>query len=104
MDARVKPGQDKREVLLVLALSRKGRGRSNKRRNFLLSSVELGARARHHVLPLRGVLGDRIGKVLRRAAGRLVADLAEPLDEARGPDRAINRRVEFLEDRRRQTG
>src|SRR5262245_36604978 len=45
--------------------------------------LQLRARAFDHVRPLGGILADRLGELLRAAAGRLIADRTEARHEGR---------------------
>src|SRR4051794_26243849 len=65
--------------------------------------VQLGTRTLDHVLPFRQIALDRLAEFFRRTAGRLVADHSEALLERRRLDRTIDRGVELLDDRLRQS-
>src|SRR5262245_1475652 len=57
--------------------------------------LELRARALDHVGPLGELLADHFAELFGAAAGGLVADHAEALNEGRRRDRAIDRGVEL---------
>src|SRR5882724_12722852 len=66
--------------------------------------LQLRARALDHVGPLGDLVPDQHAEFLRGAAGGLVADHAEALEEGRRRDDAIERRVELHHDIARHAG
>ena len=54
--------------------------------------------------PFVGIGGDQRGEFLGSATGRLIADVQIELPHALGAERAVDRRVELLDDRPRYAG